>query len=66
MRPGGLGLAEVRALRDEQRLVRDVRREAGLAEDRAVALGLEAERQVLAAALDDPALARTCTKSGVM
>ena len=40
----------------EQRLVGDVRGETGLAEDRAVALVLEAERQVLAAALDDPAL----------
>src|SRR6185503_13569788 len=45
-----------RRLRHEQRLVGDVRLEAGLAEDRAVALVLEAERQILAAALHDPAL----------
>src|SRR4026209_762055 len=37
VRPVGVAL-EIGALRHEERLVRDVRREAGLAEDRAVAL----------------------------
>ena len=45
-----------RGLRDEERLVGHVRLEPGVAEDRAVALVLEPEGQVLAAALDDPAL----------
>ena len=45
-----------RGLWHEKRVVRDGRLETGLAEDRAVALVLEAQRKVLAAALDDPAL----------
>ena len=63
-RGSGCGLAEIGALGHEQRLVRDVGRQAGLAQDRAVALALEAERQVLAAALDDPALGQHVDEVG--
>src|SRR5688500_19723202 len=49
------GLAEVGPLGHEERLVGNVGCEAGLAQDRAVALRLQPERQVLAAALDDAA-----------
>src|SRR5438034_1015053 len=45
-----------RGLGHEERVVRDGRLETGFAEDRAVALVLEAQGEVLAAALDDPAL----------
>ena len=53
-----------RGLRDQERVVGDVRREAGLAQDRAVALVLEPQRQILAAALDDPALGEDVDESG--
>ena len=46
----GLQLRAGRGLRDAERLVGHVGREAGLAQDRAVALVLEAQGQVLAAA----------------
>ena len=49
-------VVDVRALRHQQRLVRDVHVQAGLAKDRAVALLLESQGEVLAAALDDAAL----------
>src|SRR3712207_884112 len=43
----GVGAAELRTLGHEERLVGNVGRQAGLAEDRAVALLLESQRQVL-------------------
>src|SRR5206468_8103694 len=50
--------AELRAAGNEQGLVGYVGGETRLAQDRAVAVLLEPERQVLAAALDDPALGK--------